>query len=78
MKGHISSKVVVNIEIVEQVNTFNCPGFTISLIREPDINRSVERYNRNKGTIKRTLIDKNRREIKMKSYDYISVPAILY
>ncbi|KAJ4441949.1 hypothetical protein ANN_11813, partial [Periplaneta americana] len=77
-KTQVRCKILINDNIVEQVRDFKYLGCEIGNTRELDQQRKLQNFNQICGTIKRTLLNKTRKETILKFYKVLAVPSLLY
>ena len=77
-KYPIRSKIVLNDEILEQVNSFNYLGCLISYDQEKDVERKLNKFQHMCGTIHRTLRNKTRKDTMIRFYKVLAVPLLTY
>jgi hypothetical protein len=75
---NVESKVVINNNIIEQVNSFNYLGFTITVSNNRDLEIEMRRLNQKCSTIRITLNNKTGQEIKIKFNEAMAVPILTY
>jgi hypothetical protein len=81
LKGRdpVRSKMVVNNNIIEQINTFSYPGGCISYQYEKGIIVSVTKFLQIMGIITRTLRPSQvQKHIRLKTYNTLVLPTLLY
>ncbi|KAJ4450851.1 hypothetical protein ANN_02282 [Periplaneta americana] len=77
-KTQIRCKVLIDDNIVEQVRDFKYLGCEIGNTRGLDQQRKLQNFNQICGSIKRTLLNKTRKETILKFYKVLAVPSLLY
>lgn len=74
----IRSKIVVDDKIIEQVSSFNYLGCEISTEKDKDTEKKLTRFQMICGTIHNTLKNKTRPDTRMKFYNTMAIPTLLY
>jgi hypothetical protein len=64
--------------ILEQVTCFNYPGCNVSYVRSEDLENKLATFLQLIGTVKRTLLNRVRKETVLKFYKTLAVPVLLY
>jgi hypothetical protein len=74
----VRSKIVINNNITEQVNTFSYLGCSISYQHEKDITYKVTKFLQKMGIITRTLRPSQaQKHTRLKLYNTVALPALL-
>jgi hypothetical protein len=74
---NVRTKIVIN-NIIEQVNSFNYLGYTITVSSNRGLEMKVNRFNQMFSIILRTLSKKTRKETQVKVYEAMAVPTFTY
>ncbi|KAJ4434931.1 hypothetical protein ANN_23503 [Periplaneta americana] len=74
----IRTKIVIEDEMIEEVNSFTYLGCDLSYISSTDVENKLNKFLRLIGTIKRTLINKVDRKTVLKFYKTLAIPTLLY
>jgi hypothetical protein len=76
-KHLVRSKIEIDLSIFEQVKQFNYLGCELSLDRELDFNKKINRFQSICGIIRKHL-KKTRRDTQIKFYKVAARPTLLY
>jgi hypothetical protein len=75
----IRSKIVINNKIIEQINTFNYLGCSLSYEREKDVTTKVSKFLQITGIINQVLkLSKVQRQTRLRIYNTVAIPILLY
>ena len=78
-KDAVRSKIVINENIIEQVNTLRCLGNEISYQGEVVVSSKIAKFLRVNGLINSMLrSNKPQKETRLKVYNTLAVPVITY
>jgi hypothetical protein len=69
---------MINNKIIEQVKNFNYLGCDIPYNYDDDLQNELHKFQYMCGAIKRTLINKTRKDTQLKFYKIMEVPVLLY
>ena len=73
------SKIVINGDIIEQVNSFKYLGSELSYMGEIDVGAKINKFLRISGLINRVIAGNNaRRDTRIKIYNTFAVPMVKY
>jgi hypothetical protein len=80
MKGKMNArtKIVINNNIIEQVNSFSYLGYKITVPNNRDFEINWNRFNQMCSTIRRTLKNKTRKETQAKFYKAMALSVLTY
>jgi hypothetical protein len=78
MKGemNVRTKIVINNHIIEQAGSFNYLRYTITVTNSRDLEIKINRFNQVCCAIRRTLINKSRKDTQVKFYKVMAVPLL--
>jgi hypothetical protein len=74
----IRTKIVINDQIIEQVNSFNYLGCNLSYTSSRDTDNKLAKFQQLIGTVKRTLFWNVRHETVIKFYKTLALSTLLY
>jgi hypothetical protein len=79
LKGtmNVRTRILIN-NIIEQLNSFNYLGYTITVSNNRDLEIKRNRFNQICSTIRTTLNNKTRKETQFKVYKAVAVPTLTY
>jgi hypothetical protein len=77
-KMNVRSKIVINSNIMEQLNSFNYVRYTITVSNSRDLEIKMNRFNQMCSTIHRTLNIKARKERQIKFYKAVTVTTLTH
>jgi hypothetical protein len=72
------TKIAINNSIIEEVNSFNYLGYTITILNNRDLGINMNRFNQMCSTTRRALNNKIRKETQIRFYQATAVPALTY
>lgn len=75
-KSPVRTKIVVDNKIIEQVSSFNYLGCEIG--HDEDTNKKLSKFQSVCGIIHRTMKNKTRKETRIKFYNTMAIPVLLY
>jgi hypothetical protein len=80
MKGemNVRTKTVINNNITEQLISFNYLGYTRTVTNNTDLDIKMNRINQMCSTIRRTLVQKTRKQTQIESDKAMAVPVLVY
>ncbi|XP_075214212.1 uncharacterized protein LOC142320395 [Lycorma delicatula] len=77
-KGPVSSKIILERQILEQVQVFNYLGCDLSNDRNTDVDKKLSRFGGVCGLVRRTLNKQARQEAQLRFYNTVAVPILIY
>ena len=77
-KNPFRTKIELNRNVIEQVKNFNYLGNDVTYDTDNDVYKKISNFMRICGTIHRNLKNKTRQETRIKFYNTIAVPTLLY
>ena len=78
-RNPVRSKIVINNDIIEQINTFNYLGCSISYQNETDITNKTTKFLQIIGIINKTFKPSQvQKHTRLKIYNTLAIPTLLY